>query len=99
MLGSISSPDEIVGNSSKAPFDFIKCSRENIGELQSMSGNADEENSGAQLDIIKSNGVSFIADNVEDATILTGIISSGTEYAMGCFIGEPTPQLDDGTNI
>jgi EAL domain-containing protein (putative c-di-GMP-specific phosphodiesterase class I) len=49
--------------------------------------------------MIKSNGTRFIADDIEDSTALTDAISMGTEYAMGNFIGEPTTQLDDVTNI
>ncbi len=48
---------------------------------------------------IKDHGIQIIADNIEDAMTLTGIIGTGAEYAMGPFIGEPLEQLDDQTNV
>ena len=105
VLGSISNSEEIVTYANKIQFDLIRCNHSIIKELKSIStdaGDADESEEGVahtQLDLIKSNGTRFIADNIEDATALTESISFGTDYAMGEFIGEPVTQLEDMTNI
>jgi len=100
VLGAVKNAEEIIRFAGKIKFDFIRCGHNIIQELQKLSLPADEKNqSKSQLEMIKSNKVRFIADDIEDATTLTDIISLGTEYAMGNFIGEPTAHLDNVTNI
>ncbi|MEJ2760730.1 MAG: hypothetical protein P8126_04140, partial [Gammaproteobacteria bacterium] len=51
------------------------------------------------LNALKSKGLSIIADKVEDAAALTEAISTGADYAMGPFVGEPVEQIDNQANI
>ncbi|NNE38293.1 MAG: EAL domain-containing protein, partial [Gammaproteobacteria bacterium] len=105
VLGNVKNIDEIITFTNKFQFDVIRCNSNIIKELQEVSAPDDEvakngENATqSQLDLLKSKQVSFIADDISDATTLTDTISIGTEYAMGEFIGEPVTQLDDMTNI
>ncbi len=84
---------------------MIRCNSNIIIELQGISvaeykvAENDKNATQSRLDLLKSNHIRFIADDISDATTLTDAISIGTEYAMGEFIGEPVTQLDDMTNI
>ena len=105
MLGNVDNMAEIAGFTSRIKFDLVRCNYQLINELGSQvtpapaPGEAAKYADNSQLDLIKSAGSRFIADNIEDATMLTEAIGLGTEYAMGHFIGEATTQLDDITNI
>ncbi len=105
VLGNVDNMAEIAGFTSRIKFDLVRCNFQLINELGSQVAQASAPGESAkyagnsQLDLIKSAGSRFIADNIEDATTLTEVISLGTEYAMGHFIGEATTQLDDITNI
>jgi len=105
VLGNVDNMAEIAGFTSRIKFDLVRCKYQLIHELGSQvapapaPGETAKYAGNSQLDLIKSAGSRFIADNIEDATTLTEVISLGSEYAMGHFIGEATTQLDDITNI
>jgi len=105
LLGNIDTTAELVQFTGSIRFDLIRCKQALIKELEGMPPSAtsqatDPKNTGnSQLEMIKSAGSRFIADDIEDATALTEVITLGAEYAMGKFIGEPATQLDDVTNI
>ena len=98
MLGNIDTITEIIQFSSKIKFDFVRCNIKLINELAAMVA-TDKTKSNSQLELIKSDGSRFIADDIVNATALTEGITAGAEYAMGEFIGEPAAQLDDVTNF
>ena len=100
VLSGIEKPEDIAKYTEKIPFDFVRCNYEKIRDLQSISVNEEGSEAGQnQLMSLKSRGVKFIADNIEDATTLTEIIEIGIEYAMGDFVGEPVTQFEDLANI
>ncbi len=72
--------------------------KEMVDELYGTTIEGDEEYD-SLLAKVKSSGSQIIAHNVEDSMALTEVISSGVEYAVGNFIGEPMTQLDDVTNV
>ncbi len=98
LLGNIDTTEEVVQFTSRIKFDLIRCNHTLIRELRGLVP-ADKTGGNSQLELLKSAGIRFIADNIGDATTLTEIISLSTEYAMGDLIGEPATQLDDVTNI
>lgn len=105
LLGNIDTTAELTEFTGRTRFDLIRCKQVLVRELEgmppaAMSQTTDPKNTGnSQLEMIKSAGCRFIVDDIEDATALTEVITLGTEYAMGNFIGEPATQLDDVTNI
>ncbi|MGK0296804.1 MAG: EAL domain-containing protein (putative c-di-GMP-specific phosphodiesterase class I) [Gammaproteobacteria bacterium] len=105
ILGNVTNIDDIIRYAARIQFDLIRCNTDIIKELQNMTidANISAENTNetptSQLDLIKSNGTRFIADNIENATALTEAIGLGVEFAMGDFIGEPLTQLEDSSNI
>lgn len=98
LLGNIDTVEEVVQFASRIKFDLIRCNHKLIHELRELVP-ADKTRGNSQLELLKSTGIRFIADNIGDATTLTEIISLNTEYAMGDLIGEPSTQLDDVTNV
>jgi CheY-like chemotaxis protein/EAL domain-containing protein (putative c-di-GMP-specific phosphodiesterase class I) len=99
VLGGISDVREVVDYTSRMQFDLVRCSHKILQALQDMSVSTTEDTSSTQLEVLRLKGTRFITDDVEDASVLTETISLSSEYAMGNFIGEATPQLDDVTNI
>jgi EAL domain-containing protein (putative c-di-GMP-specific phosphodiesterase class I)/CheY-like chemotaxis protein len=82
----------------KVNFDLLKVSPDMIKQLsEETSGDAKE--GGSLLSSLKSRGAGIIAQDVEDATTLTEVISTGADYAIGEFIGEASSQLDDMNNV
>ena len=98
MLSEITGPEDIKALSGKAKFDLLKMKHEVVLKLKDAPAD-DTPESRSILDLLKSKGTNIIADNVEDATTLTDVITLGIDFAMGFFIGEPTVQLEDTTNI
>ena len=98
ILSEIKESDDIKTLYSKAKFDLFKMKHEVITKLNETPDD-DAPDNGSILDLLKSKGANIIADNVEDATTLTTAITLGIDFAMGFFIGEPTVQLDETTNI
>ncbi len=81
---------------SKAKFSLARIDQEQIRQL----ARAREEGGGSSLlDDLQVAGVKIIADKVEDAGTLTEMIAAGADYAQGNFIGEPTQQLDEASNM
>jgi DNA-binding response OmpR family regulator/EAL domain-containing protein (putative c-di-GMP-specific phosphodiesterase class I) len=100
VLGSIEKAQDIVTYTSNILFDYIRCNFKVIEELQSIPyKNEGAESAENHLNHLKSKGTRFIADNVENATMLTDIINIGVDYAMGDFVGEAVTQFEDLTNI
>ena len=81
---------------SKAGFALVRVDHELAKQL---AEEYEDESKTSLLQELKALGVNVIADNVEDATTLTEVISVGVDYALGNFIGEPTQQLDEITNV
>ncbi len=105
VLGTVTTTEEILSYTNKIKFDFLRCNSILIKELQGISVSdaevAENDNNAthSQLDLLKSKGTRLVADDIIDSTTLTDVISLGSDYAMGEFIGEPVTQLDDVTNI
>lgn len=81
----------------KDTFDLLRLQCPQLDQLQSQADPAGK--AGTLLDQVGATGAGFIADGVEDATMLTKVIGSGAQYAMGRFIGEPVSQIDDHSNV
>jgi EAL domain-containing protein (putative c-di-GMP-specific phosphodiesterase class I)/FixJ family two-component response regulator len=97
VLVGVDREHDISDITANTPFNMIRLDQAIIKELQSRpaSGGAGE----TALNALKSKGLSIIADGIEDADALTTAISSGADYAMGVFVGEPVEQLDNQANI
>ncbi len=95
VLGGISDIGQVASICGAAKLDLVRLNLELFNALQDTS----EADKRLPYDILKSAGTRTIVDKVEDAGALTSIISSGADYAMGNFIGEPMNQIDDSTNV
>lgn len=80
-------------------FDMLKLSPALIRQLAEESSGDGGEEEITLLNSLKQRGMGMVADNIEDATTLTEVISIGADYAIGEFIGEASTQLDDMTNV
>jgi len=81
----------------KESFNSIKMSFEMIIEQGMIA--QQEEPGISLLQHLKSKGINVIAENIEDSTTLTEVISAGATHATGLFLGEPTDQLDNISSI
>jgi EAL domain-containing protein (putative c-di-GMP-specific phosphodiesterase class I)/FixJ family two-component response regulator len=97
VLGGIDKEHDISNITANTPFNMIRLDKAALQELQTRpaSGGGGD----TALNALKSKGLSIIADKVEDAAALTEAISTGADYAMGPFVGEPVEQIDNQANI
>jgi hypothetical protein len=58
-----------------------------------------EQTLDGENDYIPSSETPLIADHVENSSILTHVISTGADFAIGQFIGEPQEQLAEMLNL
>jgi EAL domain-containing protein (putative c-di-GMP-specific phosphodiesterase class I)/FixJ family two-component response regulator len=98
MLAHVDNLESLKTLTEKTSFDFLKVSPAFARQL-SEETNIDAEAGGSILSNLKNRNTRIVVKDVEDATVLTEVISIGADFAMGEFIGEATTQLDDTTNV
>lgn len=90
----------------KTKFNYIKLPHNLIKDYtgidindQTLDGetgiNLNEQTLDGEKDYITQSETPLIADQVENSSILTNVISTGADFAMGPFIGEPQEQLEE----
>ena len=84
-------------------FDMIRADFETFSTMSTTyseaAGGEEPETQISLLQQLKDKNITFFSDDLTDATKLTQTISLGVDYGCGPFIGEPTNQLDDVTNV
>ena len=85
-------------------FDFIRADYDTFENLntcypESPAGLGEPGEKTSFLQALRNQDLSFLVDDLGDATKLTSAISLGIDYGSGPFIGEPMNQLDDITNV
>ena len=95
-LSEFAKYSDVTGLTGKAGFTLARVDHK---QIRQMAREYDKKSKTSALQQLKDLGVGLIADKVEDATTLTDIISIGADYAMGDFIGEPSQQLGQLTNV
>jgi len=94
----------------KIGFNYIKLPHDLIRSMsgisirdQTLDGvtgiNLNEQTLDGENDYISSSETPLIADHVENSSILTHVISTGADFAIGQFIGEPQEQLAEMLNL
>lgn len=97
VLGGVKNIDQIINLTGNVRFDFIRVNHEMIPQFRETVSK--REGGGSVMDELKSKVTHIIADNINDATMLTNVIGAGADYAMGNFIGDEISQLDEITNV
>jgi EAL domain-containing protein (putative c-di-GMP-specific phosphodiesterase class I)/GGDEF domain-containing protein len=77
--------------------DLLRVGHEMLHKLKATPAAAGT--TGSLLDNLVGKGMQVIVDDIQDATTLTNVISTGAHFAMGNFIGEPMQHIDDSTNV
>jgi len=94
----------------KIGFNYIKLPHNLIRSIsgvnikdQTLDGetgiNLNEQTLDGEKNFISSSETPLIADRVENSSILTQVISTGADFALGQFIGEPQEQLTEMLNL
>ena len=100
-LGGITSIGDIDTLSRFTNFSLVIINHKQVRELHNaVTQKVNQE--GDKITLIQSlreKGIRIIADGIEDSTSLTDVISAGTDFAMGKFIGETQESLGDSTNV
>lgn len=84
-------------------FDMIRSDFDTLSTMSTTypgaTGDEEPETPKSLLQQLMEKNIAFFSDDLTDATKLTQTISLGVDYGSGPFIGEPTNQLDDLTNV
>lgn len=103
ILGHAKDIQQLQDLSTAMHFDVIRADFETFSTMSTTypesTGNEETETPISQLQQLKDKDIAFFSDDLSDATKLTQTISLGVDYGSGPFIGEPTNQLDDITNV